>query len=141
MPKSVIPAATIAAYKATLFNVLTSPPFTLKVNTTSESLKHLFQQHQASSAAFITAFNPYSEPLKEDENIQRNRALLTDLEVFHTPIFEGIGCDPDGVWPGEPSYLVLNIAKNDAIAVANKYQQNAIVWCGKSGKVELVTLR
>ncbi|WP_443025861.1 DUF3293 domain-containing protein [Sphingomonas sp. RB1R13] len=54
---------------------------------------------------------------------------------------DGIGCDPNGRWAGEPSFLVLGIVFDQAKALGDQYQQNAILWASEDAVPRLVTLR
>ena len=51
----------------------------------------------------------------------------------------GIGQDPD--WPGEASCLVFGLALEATRVLGHKFNQNAIVWCDREAKPELVLLR
>ena len=42
--------------------------------------------------------------------------------------FEGLGQTPSLQWPGEPSYLVLGMSLQAAMALGRKYEQHAIVF-------------
>jgi hypothetical protein len=61
--ESAISPELIKAYEATEFHVMSMPPFVLGVNRYSGKLDRLFKSWEATSAAFITAYNPYSESL------------------------------------------------------------------------------
>jgi hypothetical protein len=39
-----------------------------------------------------------------------------------------MGKDPTGVWTPEPSWLILGITRPKAIAIGQKFEQNAIVY-------------
>ena len=75
---------------------------------------------------FITAFNPYSELLSNEENLGQNRSLLEDLKDY--TIFKGYGQDFKGKWLAEDSFFVMGITKERAIELGNKYKQNAILF-------------
>ena len=52
----------------------------------------------------------------------------------------GVAVDPFGEWPDEPSFLVMGLSLESAKALAARYQQNAILWCGSTGIPELILL-
>ena len=53
----------------------------------------------------------------------------------------GLGEDPSGVWPGEPSVLVLGMSRSEAERIGREFGQLAIVWSAESAIPELVALR
>lgn len=131
----------LAAYNNARFHIYSEPAVTLRVGIESIELKTLMLRHAASTAAFITAFNPYSQLLSDIENNQRNAELLIDIEQGGYKYFAGLGQDVDAKWPGEESYFVLGIDEPAAKALGMKYQQNAIVWCDSDYVPKLMLLR
>lgn len=79
-------------------------------------------------AAFITAFNPYSEMLSADENDLRHKLLVEKINRLNLASYEGFGSDQAGEWPREKSLLILDINKSEAIKLAKDFGQNAILW-------------
>lgn len=51
----------IKAYGDTDYFVLDAPGFTLRVGRMSPELQDLYERHKVRSAAFLTAWNPYSQ--------------------------------------------------------------------------------
>ncbi|MEY4518720.1 MAG: hypothetical protein RLZZ499_1319 [Cyanobacteriota bacterium] len=78
--------------------------------------------------ALITAANPYSQPLSARENQRRDRRLSKHLRGLQLPLIPAMGKDPTGVWTPEPSWLILGITRPKAIAIGQKFEQNAIVY-------------
>jgi hypothetical protein len=131
----------IEAYRSTHFNVLGPRPFTLKVGEFSRDLKELYKEHGVSSAAFLTAWNPYSELTAQSENEAAQQRLEKILEQRSFEICRGVGIDVSGGWLGEPSVLVLGISQEDAAWLGNEFRQNAIVWIGSDSIPDLIFLR
>ena len=131
----------IDAYKATNFEVLSNPKFIIKVDEYCEGLSKLFQNTGYENACFITAYNPASVELTSDQNQLAQSQLHSDLTQIKTVILDGIGNDPNGLWEGEPSFLILGISLNDAKKIGIKYAQNAFVWCDENCIPELVLLK
>jgi len=52
----------------------------------------------------------------------------------------GVGRDPRGEWPAEPSVLVLGISRREAEILGRSYEQNAVVFVERGGAPELVLL-
>lgn len=87
--------------------------------------------------AFITASNPRSKLLSEQENVLRNRTLERDLKKVSRFVFPGLGIGSDGNWPAEESFWALDISPENAVALGRKYGQNALVWWEEGGLPEL----
>ena len=118
----------ISAYEVTNFNVKAEPAFTLNVGKVSEELKAVFKKNNVTSAAFITAWNPYSRSLSDEENQSRNDQLKNELIIRSLKLIDGFGQDPLGQWSGEDSFLVLGIDLEASKKLGNQFEQNAIVW-------------
>jgi hypothetical protein len=100
----------------------------------------LFLEHKVDSAAYLTAFNPYSELTATSKNERAQRRLIQDLRSRSKNIFLGAGKDPSGVWPEEPSVLALDMSRSEAVQIGERYRQNAVVWIWTDGIPELVLL-
>ncbi len=85
------------------------------------------REHGASGAVFITAYNPYSNQVSVEENAAAMKALEDDLQYLGLPYFPGEGADPKGLWTAEPSFLVIGMSYEQAITLAKKYRQNAVL--------------
>jgi hypothetical protein len=138
---SVLDDELIEAYKLTDFHVKSSPPFILNVGLKSNELIDMFKQHRVSSAAFITAWNPYSESLTDAQNYDRNLKLFSDISNKCYIALDGFGQDPIGKWAGEESFLIIGIDLDSSKALGYSYQQNAIIWCDSDAIPQLVLLR
>lgn len=131
----------ISAYEVTNFNVKAEPTFTLNVGKVSEELKALFKQNNVSNAAFITAWNPYSKSLSNEENQARNHQLENELKIRSLKFIDGFGQDPLGQWSGEDSFLVFGIDLEASKKLGIQFEQNAIVWSDSDAIPELILLR
>jgi hypothetical protein len=141
MDISEIDSATIAAYRAAHYTVHAPEQFTLHVGEVSSRLADLMASEKSPCAAFITAWNPFSQVATQAENSAAQQALLGDLVALGVTSFPGFGKDPSGSWPGEESFLVLGLALEQARDLGIKYGQNAILWTGLDACPELVLLR
>jgi hypothetical protein len=108
----------------------------MKIGEQSDDLRVLLGSMGVESAALITAWNPRSEQLTDDENDDRQGVLLTDIEKIRLNYLIGYGQLDD--WQ-EYSYLVLGIDQDQATAMATRFEQNAYVWIGPAGIPELIT--
>lgn len=131
--------ALIAAYRATTYAAGTGEGrIVLRVGERSEPLLRAMAEAGASGAAFLTAWNPFSLPLSDEENAAAQRALAADVAAAGWRAIEGEGVGDDGAWPPEPSLLVLGPDETTARALMVRYRQNAVVWCGADGVPRLL---
>lgn len=93
------------AFEETHYIVHQQPPFTLRVGKACPALDELLQARGQQGAAFITAWNPYSQLLSPAENASRQAELLADIRARGLISLPGIGQHSDNGWPGEESVL------------------------------------
>lgn len=140
-PPGVIPPDLLRAYNETDYRVLAEPPFTLRIDEPSTALARVHASHGVDRSAFITAFNPFSEPQDDASNAMHQAQLMAQLRARGFSYIEGVGAHPSGNWHGEDSVLVLGITLEDARALGVLLRQNAIVWAGRDAVPRLVLLR
>lgn len=101
------------------------------------SLNALSETRSVKSWSIITAYNPYSVELSDEENIAR-QGLLANILVDHgyesQPAY---GQGEDAPWM-EPSILVFGISYEMAKSIGTCFQQNAIVFGQADHQIELV---
>ncbi len=124
-------------YRQTDYIVDDDPPLRLKIDEQNDGARILLASFNVEAAAFLTAWNPGSEPLPVEDNYDRQSDLLADIEALRLNYFVGRGEDPVSGWT-EDSYLVLGIQPEQALELAKKYGQNAYVWVPNSGVPALV---
>lgn len=138
---SAVSAETIQAYRETEFRVFADKPFVLHVSKMSSDLLDLYRNIGFSSCAFVTACNPYGEMQTDARNMELQQQLRTVLSSAGFKFISGEGKHPVGDWPGEASFLVLDMTFDAANNLGHEFKQNAIVWCGAEAIPELVLLR
>ena len=126
------------AYERTNYIIFTKPEIHFNISLSNIDLINFCNDNKIKCAAFITAYNPHSKIMTEAKNQLFQSELKLNLLKEKYNYIEGIGQDSKNEWPGEPSYFVLNIAKEDAIIIGKEFKQNAIVWIGKEMLPELV---
>jgi hypothetical protein len=126
------------AYLETDFKVFAENPFTLKVGQYSEELNSIIKKSKYSSAAFLTAYNPYSQQLSNAENVARQEQLKIEITKRGLTTIEGIGQHPSNQWPGEPSLLIIGLSKAAAATLARQQEQNAFLWCDETSIPQLI---
>ena len=83
----------------------------------------------------ITACNPRSVPLSPGENEARQEALAAALTDLGVPVFPALGRDEGSTWT-EPSFAVVAPPRAELIALARRFEQNAVyLWRGRSWRV------
>jgi len=135
--KSSLDPALLQAYLDTDYIVSDDPPLLLRIGEQNDGARILLASFGVETAAFITAWNPGSNELTEDENDARQSALLAEIEKRRLNYLVGSGEREDWM---EYSYLVLGLNREDATELAGSFGQNAFVYLTMSGTPELVTL-
>lgn len=138
---SQISRPTIEAYLAAEYRIRGECPVVLRIGRRNASLATLYAKFVVDSAAFVTAWNPYSEPKTKPENTAAQDRLIAKLDrraLMHLP---GEGADPRGQWPPEESRLVLGIDLAAAAKLGKQFDQNGIVWAGPEAVPTLIVLR
>ena len=138
---SVIDSATIQSYLETHYRVHGASPFVLQIGQVSPDLFSLYARHNVDCAAFLTGCNPFSRAVSEHENRERQTSLGAELTRRSLTFVEGMGQHPSNNWPGEESFLVLSLDLEAAKTLGERFEQNAIVWCGTDGVPQLIVLR
>ncbi|SFP72604.1 Protein of unknown function [Nitrosomonas cryotolerans] len=132
----------IANYYTTHYQVGTdSDRIILRIDQHSEPLSQLFIATNTACAAFISAYNPFSQLRSTEDNLIAHTQLHQLLFQHPKQIIEGMGIDPSGTWPAEKSWLVLGLDLDTAQTIAQQFNQNAIVWSNINAIPKLILLR
>ena len=133
-----IPAELLQAFADTHYIVHHEAPFVMHIGQPCPELKALMAEHNALSAAFNTAWNPFSQNLYGKENQARQDELKANLKKRGLICIDGIGKHSSNNWPGEASVLVLNLDLEAAKSLARHYEQHAFVWVVSRGLPALI---
>ena len=131
----------LESYKLADYHVDPSPSFILKIGLYSSELENIYKTSHKHTAAFITAFNPYSQELSAQENKDRNHKLEGLIQSLGFDYIHGEGKCGDGDWDGEKSFLIFGISEEQASEIGKEFEQNAIVWCDKDAIPQLLLLK
>ncbi len=131
-----VPAATLAAYRAAIYEI---GSLRLRIGEDSDAASSLLRDKNVKSAAIVTAYNPESVPLCEAENGAAHENLRRATVLYASLPTRAI--DPTGAWPPEPGVLLLGITADAAVALGQKFRQNAIVWIVPDEAPKLLLLR
>ncbi len=115
----------IEAYKNTKYKVF-EVNLTIEIGKSNQELDAILAKHNANEWAFITAFNPYSRVLTDNENKIRHIELKNLTKNYVT--YEGHGVGEDPTWEPELSLLIIGISMEEASIIGKKFEQNAIVY-------------
>src|SRR5262245_11207856 len=133
-------AKLLEAYRNAEYVVSAEPELVFRIDEPSPGLDELMASYEADTAAFITAANPRGERKTDEENKFASEQLHLAAAFSGYNLEPGEGRDPQKRWPAEPSWLILGISREDARAVGEQFEQNAIVFCEKGRPPELVVL-
>jgi hypothetical protein len=133
---------TLQAYEATEYRVdWPSGPFVLHVGVRSRELARLYDEAGVTSAAYLSAWNPYSQLAPPEANAAAEAALEAQLAGVAPVVAPGWGADPSGAWPPERSTLALGLSLEEARRLAEAFRQNGFVWCGPDAVPRLELMR
>ena len=112
--------------------------FKLNVGCYSPELDQLHQKLGVSTSLYITAWNPFSELLTDEDNDAKQQALVSDITDLGLDMMTGRGIAQSGDWPPEESIIVLGCDESTAITLSQKYQQNAVVFSDENAIPRLI---
>jgi len=128
----------IEAYRATDYRVHGDTPFTLRIEQTCTACDAVLDAYGATNAAYLTAWNPFSQPNTDVMNASAQEKLAADLSAISLAVIRGEGVGQIGDWPPEQSLFALGINRDKALGLAKQYGQNAFVWIERGQPAELV---
>jgi len=130
------------AYRATTYTArFPTAVVRIRVGAACAGLDGELADRNLTTWAYITAANPDSVPLSDDQNAARYQALLRAVESLRWPCFSGAGVPDDPSWAPEKSLLVLGIPQPQAIELGQRFDQRAILWGTLGGLPELIACR
>ena len=134
VPEGPIDADLAAAYRAARY-VVDAPggPLALSVGQPCAGVDALMRAAGCRSAAFITAWNPWSRLTPDASNAAAQQALESELHALGCRLLPGEGHDAAGAWPSERSVLALGLGAVQGLDLARRWGQNAFVWIEAPG--------
>ncbi len=127
------------AYSATIYEVK-HLGLQLRIGEENWHLEEFLIDNNAFSWAFISAWNPFSQPLSSVENENRHLKMIEIAKKKQWVFAEGFGIPQNEDWKPEKSLFLLDISQSDSIDLGKMFDQNAIV-IGRLGKApELIFL-
>ena len=132
----------VCVYEAAVYEVLGGDGFVMRVGRYSAELADLYERRGCCSAAFLTAYNPGSVKYTDTANEAAQHELEILLKQQGISFLTAIGKDPDPTseWKDEKSVLALGLTNSQAVEIAAKFKQAAILRCPQSAIPELQML-
>jgi hypothetical protein len=128
-----------AAYRATTYRVfLPGGAVDLRIDAAHSALAAWLAENGGEQWAILSAFNPRSEQRPAAENLERQAALEVALLEEGFEPFAGENVADGGAWPAEDTCFVPAIELAEAMALASRFGQNAIVFGEADGLPHLV---
>ena len=116
------------AYEASIYSArVDDKDVRIEIGRICPDLEQALERHGAKTWAYITAWNPQGKTLPPDVNNQRQNDLRTALGRGGYEFAEGESEPADGNDMPECSLLVFGITEPEAVALAQLYDQLAIV--------------
>jgi hypothetical protein len=132
----------VKAYREAIYIVNTADDaISLKVGEVNSALASLMYANEITTAAVLTAYNPFSDVRTIEENEQSQSRLLNTLTQKCKSCINAIGTDAKGEWDPEPSIFALGISLQDAETLADEYGQNAFIWVNSADGFVSLRLR
>lgn len=126
-------------YRATSYRVEEGPQrFAIRVGVRCAPLDALLAANGVEDWAYLTAHNPGGRRADPDANANAQTCLEAALRAAARPFLRGESVGDDGGWAPEPSLLVLGLPRAEALALARRFGQEAIVAGRRGAKAELV---
>lgn len=134
----------LTAYQRTQYQAETPlGTLTLRIGEHNALLDTLLAEHQTPHWAYITAWNPGSTVLVQEDNDQRQQTLEALLIAKEYRFYSGYGRpDPehDSHWMPEASVLILGITLEQATEFAERFGQWGLVHGQRGSAAELAVL-
>ena len=136
-------AALWSAYRRTRYvaHVRGAGEVMLRIGEPAPGLDAVLAELGLAEWCFVTAWNPYSQPLAPGANADRNAALRTELDSAGLAYHAGEGRGDDPGWAPEASFLVLGLGRDAARDLGRRHGQNAVVVGRRGGVAELLDCR
>jgi len=123
------PSGLEPAYLASVYGVdMPEGRLVLRIGLLHPALDQLLLRQGCRTWAYVTAHNPASILLHPETNQRRQSDLEDEISKSGRPFYRGEGVGTDGDWPAEQSVLILSISRQDALDLAERHGQAALVF-------------
>lgn len=132
----------VRAYRRARYEVfLPDSTISVGIGQASREIAGLLRQAGTGTAALLTACNPKSRVVSDEENRQATAALQSAVTAGGWRGIATRASAPDGQWPAENGLLILGILQHQAESLADRFGQNAFVWFGNADAFASLRLR
>lgn len=140
---SVILSETLKAYASASYTVIHEDGSCIdfKVEETNPDLQGLLEARGAQQAYFVTAYNPRSEALSEEENLARQEELVRHCIEKSIQFLRGSSSDSSSSDLWLEQCLLLFCDADSGRRLGNMFEQNSIVEISGGGLPSLLNLR
>ncbi|MCA0200211.1 MAG: DUF3293 domain-containing protein [Proteobacteria bacterium] len=123
-----VPSDLIAAYRAAIYEIdVDGEPLAFQVDEQNSALDGYLVKRGAATGVFVTAYNPHSEVQAEEKNAVAHGALLEAVRRAGKEYVLARGRDADDSGPTEAGLFVFDLPRDDALALARRFGQYAVV--------------
>lgn len=131
-----------APYRATRYRVyMPTTTEDVRIGAPAPAVESWLAEHDAATAAILTACNPGSRVLGSAANRRLQAALLHLLHAMPHPMLPGCNIAEDGGWPQEHSLIVAGLSRGEARRLAARFGQTALVWLRSGAPARLAWVR
>lgn len=117
-----------AAYRATSYGVTVEDgELVARIGRHAPEIDRLLARRGAASGTFITGWNPMSCRTAAADNHAANATLAAALAARGIATLPHHGRGDDPAWPAEEGFFALDLPLDDALALARRFDQHAIV--------------
>ena len=131
------------AYRESLYTAhLPSADAVITIGHASPPVDAWLNEVERRSAVFITAQNPMSRQLTDDDNEHRHDQLIAAAKAQGWAVTEARGRGASGEW-SEDSLLIAGLSVTEANQLARQFEQAGYVWIerGKPASLRIRTTR
>ena len=126
-------------FRATTYRIETGEEaIDLRIGEPSLALDALLQRVATTRWAFLSAANPDAQASPDDINAHRHNELQAVLQADGYRLLPGCGLPASARWRPEPSWFVLGIRLEVAIALARRFKQLALVAAERGNAPQLI---
>lgn len=117
------------AYSTAEYHLLLDRDYVVRIGLFDRNVQEALQRecNLRREWAIITPCNPRSVRAREELNLFYCNELRYELEQGGGEWFKALNRDPDGLWPDEPGFLVVDADRPWLMDLGRRFQQNALV--------------
>ena len=135
-----VPPDLLRAYRATEYVAYDGDAASgVRIGARSAALEAILARHGAASGTFVTAWNPRSQQATEEANRAAAERLAEAVAALGLTALPHRGVPDDATaWTAEEGLFVLGLGEAEAITLAERFGQNAVVRIEPGAPAQLV---